>query len=69
MAQPDGRSGVWRRLATPCVARGAAARSATRFALDLAVNTHARTGQGLCRLHLACEQNPYPGSSFYLLIN
>lgn len=38
------------------------------FALGLAVNTHERPGQGLCRLRLASERDPYRGSSSYWLI-
>jgi len=38
------------------------------FAMDLAVNTHDRRDSGLCRLHLAGEQNPYTGSAGYAVV-
>ena len=39
-----------------------------RLALDLVVNTHVQPGQGLFRLQLAGEHNPYHGSARYLVV-
>ncbi len=43
------------------------AADAASLALDLAINTHRQPGQG-CRLHLACEANPYLDSCYYHVV-
>jgi len=48
----------------PCMGIAPEAGSLT---LDLVVNTHRQPGEG-CRLHLACEENPYLGSRRYLVV-